>query len=40
MTSPPHRSSSLGDPVYSYPALTGDGVLVVGSRSGRLVAIG
>ena len=29
----------LGDSVYSYPALTADGALVVGSRNGRLVAI-
>ncbi len=30
----------LGDSVYSYPALTADGALVVAGRSGRLVAIG
>jgi len=29
----------LGDSIYSYPALTADGALVVGSRNGRLVAI-
>lgn len=30
----------LGSSIYAYPALTGDGALVVGSRDGELVAIG
>jgi outer membrane protein assembly factor BamB len=30
----------LGGPVDSYPALTGDGVLLVGSRNGLVTAIG
>lgn len=29
----------LGSPVYAYPALTGDGALIIGSRDGALVAI-
>lgn len=30
----------LGSSIYAYPALTGDGALLVGSRDGELVAIG
>ncbi len=30
----------LGEPVYSYPAVTADGAVVIGGRDGTLVAIG
>lgn len=31
---------NLGSSIWSYPALTGDGALIIGSRDGELVAVG
>lgn len=31
---------ALGGPVHSYPALTADGTVIIGDRSGDVVAVG